>query len=223
MKKELFYIKGVKGRGEEVLETLEELGATSNIDLNVFDNPSVLFFVLGGEVKYLPYIGDSLYDLFKEYGNEIHLAKPMKLDYPSNEVVFNETTKRLYLVVDNTESLTDRIEEAVTLDALQEITHRKDVLRKATTEEIKSWNEETLHDKHFHYSLDRHALTYWFHRSEKVIARKSAASKWRVDVFHHYGLTENDFHTVIVGACQECLPYNSMTKKLIGTYTSKPE
>lgn len=89
-KEPLYYIKGVRGRGEECIEALKEKYEISSISLSC-DNPYCLYIVRNGVLLYVPKYSLG-YDLVIEYGIELHLPeKPKALKWSDIKKAFGYT------------------------------------------------------------------------------------------------------------------------------------
>ena len=71
--------------------------------------------------------------------------------------------------------------------------------------------KDDLYSKHLEKQMK-----WKFHPYERVVV-KNKGSEWGVDWFSHYN-NDWDFPYVCVGGCwQECVPYNEITRDLVGT------
>ena len=92
-KKNVFvYIRGVKGRGKEVINTLTQLGGIDYLDLSG-ESPNNLYYILpNGRIDCIEYFGFWSATWFKEHYTEIFLPKEENEFKPFQKVLVRDSS-----------------------------------------------------------------------------------------------------------------------------------
>lgn len=208
------YIKGIKGKHDEIEAVLQKAGGHDS-KYYLYSYESYLYYIdrLDNKVKCAgqdrePYI----YNYIISTGTELKL-KEDESEFKEGDVVFANIP--MMVVSEPVKGIPDDYQILLSWANSPDCNYRH-----ASEEEIAKWNEDILHPRRLHYSTSKRKFTNWFLPFDKVIVNNdfdgTIKELWCCDIFSHY---INGLFCCIGGEYRLCLPYNEETDKLVGTNT----
>jgi len=168
-------------------------------------------------VNYRPYC----YDYILATGTELKLEeKEEQPKFKVGDIIFLRH-KFVVLVEEVTEEMEEFVNYVLPLNRVKDFERPNNKARLATFNEATYWNKKVLEPNHLHYSTGKRKIIHWFLSFDKVVERckdDDEVGIWTAGMFSHYDKENPCYpYRTLCGFANECLPYNDMTAKLIGT------